>query len=234
MGSGEVSMLQEIYKSIILFSVSLVLIRLMGKRTIAQLSPFDMIVIIIMGASIAIPLEDDKLHLSHGITPVLIISILNYLLSVAIASNRKVENLFQGSSTVMVRNGKAILKNMKRERVTMADLLMLLRDKGVTNIEEVLEATLEPTGKLSVIKKKMHQPITGYDLGIPLGDSNMPTVVIDQGKVMQTDLDKAQVGLDLILKELSKKGIKDLKEIKTAWLDENGELSVDLFKKQNL
>lgn len=220
-------MWREIFKSIALFIVSLILIRLMGKRTIAQLSPFDMIVIIIMGASIAIPLEDDKLHLGHGITPVAIITALNYLLSLLIASNRKLENFFQGTSTVMVRDGEAIIRNMKRERITMADLLILLREKNVTNINEVQEATLEPNGKLSVIKKRVHQPITGYDLGLKLTEGHLPTMIIDQGKVVETSLDKAQVGLDQIIKELNKKGIEKLGEIKSAWLDEDGEISID-------
>ena len=149
-------MIKEIYKSIVLFIAGLILVRFMGKRTIAQLSPFDMIVLIIMGASIAIPLEDDKLHLGHGITPIVMITLLNYVLSLLIASNRKIENFIQGTSTVLVRDGRAITKNLKRERVTLADLLVLLREKNITDINEVQEATLEPNGKLSVIKKRVH------------------------------------------------------------------------------
>ena len=151
-------MLKEIfmhtYKTLILFSVSLLLVRVMGKRTIAQLSPFDLIVIIIMGSAIAIPLEDDKIKLSYGIAPVIILSILNYILAILITKSRKIEDFFQGKSTVLVKNGEVMMKNLKKERITIADLLVLLREKDVTNINDIEEATIEPNGKLSILKKR--------------------------------------------------------------------------------
>ncbi|RKL61874.1 DUF421 domain-containing protein [Thermoanaerobacteraceae bacterium SP2] len=215
------------YRSIILFVVSLVLVRFMGKRTIAQLSPFDLIVIIIMGSAIAIPLEDDKIKLTYGIIPVVVMSILNYGLSVIITKNRKIENLLQGTSTVLVRDGEVIIRNMKKERITMADLLILLREKNIANINEIEEATIEPNGKLSIIKKKEMQSVTPKDLGMWSNQGIFPTLVVDRGEVVQSNLDKIGVGIDQILTELNKKGIKNLAEIKSAWIDEEGNMSID-------
>ncbi|MDK2877800.1 MAG: hypothetical protein PWR06_516 [Thermoanaerobacteraceae bacterium] len=215
------------YRSIILFAVSLVLVRFMGKRTIAQLSPFDLIVIIIMGSAIAIPLEDDKIKLTYGIIPVVVMSILNYGLSVIITKNRKIENLLQGTSTVLVRDGEVIIRNMKKERITMADLLILLREKNIANINEIEEATIEPNGKLSIIKKKEMQSVTPKDLGMWSNQGIFPTLVVDRGELVQSNLDKIGVGIDQILTELNKKGIKNLAEIKSAWIDEEGNMSID-------
>jgi uncharacterized membrane protein YcaP (DUF421 family) len=215
------------YKSLLLFGLSLILIRFMGKRTLAQLSPFDLIVIIIMGSAIAIPLEDDKISVSNGVIPVIIMSLLNYLLSVFITKNRKIENALQGTSTVLVKNGEVLLKNMKKERITMADLMILLREKEITNINEIQEASIEPNGKMSVLKKKQMQTVTPKDLGIWSNEGIFPTIVIDQGKVLNENLDKLNVSIELIIKELRQKGIKQLKEIKSAWYDEEGNFSVD-------
>lgn len=214
------------YKSVILFAVSLVLVRIMGKRTLAQLSPFDLIFLIILGSAIAIPLEDVKIKLSYGITPVLIISILNYLLSVLITKNRKIENFLQGTSRVLVRDGEVVVKNMKRERITMADLLVLLREKNVWNINEVEEATIEPNGKLSVIKKKHLQNATPKDLGLWQKKGIFPTLIIDRGNLVESNIDRAGVGIDQILKQLNKKDIEKLEEIKSAWIDEEGNISI--------
>jgi uncharacterized membrane protein YcaP (DUF421 family) len=215
------------YKSIILFTVSLVLVRLMGKRTVAQLSPFDLIFIIIMGSAIAIPLEDHDIKITHGIFPVLITSLLNYMLAILITKNRKVENFLQGTSRVLVRNGEVIIGNIKKERVTMADLLILLREKGVTNINEVEEAAMEPNGKLSVIKKKYMQTVTPRDLGLWSNQGTFPTLVVDQGEVVQDNLDRVGVSIDLMLRQLNQKGIGRLKEIRSAWIDEEGNVSVE-------
>lgn len=215
------------YRSIILFAVSLILVRFMGKRTIAQLSPFDLIVIIIMGSAIAIPLEDGKIKLIYGIVPVVVMSALNYGLSVIITKNRKIENFLQGTSTVLVRDGEVIIRNMKKERITIADLLILLREKNIANINEIEEATIEPNGKLSIIKKKEMQSVTPKDLGIWSNQGIFPTLIVDRGEVVQNNLDKIGVGIDQVLTELNKKGIKDLSEIKSAWIDEEGNMSID-------
>ncbi|HHY70152.1 MAG TPA: DUF421 domain-containing protein [Thermoanaerobacterales bacterium] len=215
------------YKSIILFTVSLVLVRLMGKRTVAQLSPFDLIFMIIMGSAIAIPLEDHDIKITHGIFPIIITSLLNYTLAILITKNRKVENFLQGTSRVLVRNGEVIIANLKKERITMADLLILLREKGVTNINEVEEAAIEPNGKLSVIKKKYMQTVTPRDLGLWSNQGIFPTLVIEQGEVVQDNLDRLGVSIDLMLRQLNQKGIGRLKEIRSAWIDEEGNVSVE-------
>lgn len=215
------------YKSLLLFGLSLILVRFMGKRTLAQLSPFDLIVIIIMGSAIAIPLEDDKISVSNGVIPVIIMSLLNYLLSILITKNRKIENALQGTSTVLVKNGEVLLKNMKKERITMADLMILLREKEITNINEIQEASIEPNGKMSVLKKKQMQTVTPKDLGIWSNEGIFPTIVIDQGKVINGNLDRLDVSIDLMIKDMRQKGVSQLKEIKSAWYDEEGNFSVD-------
>lgn len=217
----------HLYESTILFAVSLLIVRLMGKRTLAQLSPFDLLYVIIMGAAIAIPLEDEKIKLSCGIIPVLILTVLNYTLSIVITKNRKIENLLQGPSTVLVRDGEVIVKNLKKERITMADLLLMLRENDVWNINEVEEATIEPNGKLSVIKKKYMQAVTPMDLGLWSNQGIFPTLVIDSGEIIEDNLSKLQVGIDQVIKELSKKNLGKLDEISSLWVDEEGNMILD-------
>lgn len=217
----------HLYESTILFAVSLFIVRFMGKRTLAQLSPFDLLYVIIMGAAIAIPLEDEKIKLSCGIIPVLVLTVLNYILSVVITKNRKIENLLQGPSTVLVRDGDVVVENLKKERITMADLLLLLRENDVWNINEVEEATIEPNGKLSVIKKKYMQAVTPKDLGLWTNQGIFPTLVIDSGEVIEDNLSKLEVGIDQVIKELNKKNLEKLEEISSLWIDEEGNMILD-------
>jgi len=221
-------LISHTYKSIILFAVSLVLVRLVGKRTVAQLSPFDLIFMIILGSAIAIPLEDHNLGLTHGIVPVLITALLNYLLAVLITKNRKLENFIQGTSRVLVRKGEVILGNLKKERITIADLLILLREKGVTDINEVEEATIEPNGKLSVIKKKYMQTVTPKDLGLWSNEGIFPTIMIAQGEVIKDNLDRLGVSIEQMLRQLNQQGVTRLKDISAAWIDEEGNIRVKL------
>jgi len=222
----------HIYKSIVLFTVSLILVRLMGKRTVAQLSPFDLIFMIILGSAIAIPLEEHGMSLTHGIVPVVITALLNYLLAILITKNRKIENFIQGTSRVLVRKGEVILANLKKERITMADLLILLREQGVTNINEVEEATIEPNGKLSVIKKKYMQSVTPKDLGLWSNEGIFPTIMIDQGEVIKDNLDRLGVCIEQMIRQLNQKGITRLKDISAAWIDEEGNVTIKLLNNE--
>jgi len=225
------SLLRELYmhtyESIILFIVSLIVVRVMGRRTLAQLSPFDLIFVIIMGSAIAVPLEDDKIKLTSGIIPVLIISVLNYLLSIIITKNRTIENFLQGPSRILVRDGEVLVENLKKERITIADLLVLLREKNVWNINEVEEATIEPNGKLSVIKKKHMQNVTPKDLGLTKSQGIFPTIVIDSGQVVEDNLEKVGVGIEQLLRQLNKKGVATLEQIANVWVDEEGNVITD-------
>lgn len=220
-------------RSIVLFFVSLIIVRFMGKRTIAQLSPFDLIVIIIMGSAIAIPLEDKKIHLSFGIIPVIIMSLLNYLISILITKNRVFENILQGTSTVLVRDGEVIIKNLKKERISMADLMILLREQNISNINDVEEATIEPNGKLSIILKKEKQPVTPKDLGLSAVEGIFKTVLINNGEVVKNNLEVANVGLEQLLVDLKNRGINRLKDLEKVWIDENGKITFELKNEKN-
>ena len=147
-----------------MFWITLIAVRGMGKRSIAQLAPFDLTVIIIIGSAAALPLEDEGISLWNGIIPILILSFLQYLLSVINLHWRGAEKVTQGTSTPLVVNGQILHDNRKRERVSLSDLHIVLRQKGVERVEDVALAVLEPTGEVSVIFKEETRPLTVKDI----------------------------------------------------------------------
>jgi uncharacterized membrane protein YcaP (DUF421 family) len=153
-------------RSVAMFFLTLVAMRVMGKRSIAQLAPFDLTVIIIIGSAAALPLEEESISLWNGIVPILVMSFLQYFLSVINLHWRGAEKVTQGMSTPLVINGQIIHDNRKRERVSLSDLHIVLRQKGVDRVEDVALAVLEPTGEVSVIFKKEAQPISVRDMDI--------------------------------------------------------------------
>jgi uncharacterized membrane protein YcaP (DUF421 family) len=215
-----------LFRTLILFVLCLVAIRLMGKRTIAQLSPFDLLSIIIIGSAVAVPMEDEKVPFVHGLIPIFAITLVNYLLQLLILRNRKVENFLQGTPSVLVKDGEIILKNLKKERMSLADLSILLREKNIRNVNQVQEATLEPNGKLSITRVEKEEPITLKDLGLPGGTGIFPTVVVDNGDVVFDNLSKTKLSLLQLVSEVQQRGVENLQEIAQATLDEKGNLQV--------
>lgn len=154
------------YRSVVLYAVSLVAVRVMGKRSVAEMAPFDLIVLIIIGSVAALPLEDEEIALINGIVPIVVLTLLQFLISKINMRFRAVEKVTQGLSTPIVVNGQVMHENLKKERITEADFHILLRQAGADTIEDVALCILEPTGEVTLIKKKEAQPITPKDLEV--------------------------------------------------------------------
>jgi uncharacterized membrane protein YcaP (DUF421 family) len=126
---------------------------MMGKRTLAKLGPFDFAVIIMIGEAVAIGMEDSKTPLMNAIGITVLLGALQYLLTWLNVRYRWLEKITQGTSTLIVEQGHVKQQQMKRERVSNPDLDMELRKNDVS-LDEVVEARLEPTGDISLKKKK--------------------------------------------------------------------------------
>lgn len=150
----------------LLYFLVLVVFRLMGKRTLGNLAPFDIAVIIMVGEAAMIPIAEERVPLLRGIIPIITLGFLQILLTLINMYSRGFEKATQGTSTVLVKNGKILAENLRKERVTLADLAIGLREKEVENLSDVREARLEPTGKISVIKEKRAQPVTPGDVNL--------------------------------------------------------------------
>lgn len=145
-----------------LFFLTLFAIRIMGKRSISNLAPFDLAVIIIIGSVAAIPMEEHT-RLVHGIVPILMLAMLQWGMAWVSMRCRPIERVTQGVSRVLVKDGKIMHKNMNAERVSMADLWAELRLAGIDDISQVKQAMLEPNGIVSVIKTEESSPLTPKD-----------------------------------------------------------------------
>jgi len=154
------------YRTVILYFVSLIVVRLVGKRSIGQMAPFDLVVIIIIGSVAAIPIEEPQTRVLNAALSIALLGALEFLVSWLNMRHRGLEKATQGMSTVLVQDGQILEENLKRERITLSDLYIALREKEVEDVKDVQLATLEPDGKVSVIKKKEKQPVTPEDLQV--------------------------------------------------------------------
>jgi uncharacterized membrane protein YcaP (DUF421 family) len=149
-------------QAVILYVVVLFIVRLMGKRSVGKLAPFDLAVIIMIGEMVAIPVTEER-AIYHGLIPVVVLGLLQLLLTWANTKSRTLENITQGTSTLLVKDGQPQMQGLTRERVTLEDLAIALREKEVENLADVKEAYLEPTGQISVLKQRDAQPVTPKD-----------------------------------------------------------------------
>ncbi len=156
-------------RTAILWFTALVVFRFMGKRTLGKMGPFDFAVAIMIGEAVAIGMENTHEPLMNAVAITAALGVLQWLLTWLNLRFRWLERLTQGKATTIISNGRINESAMQKERMSQADLLTELRQNQV-KLQDVQEARLEPTGKVSVAKKSSRS-----DLSKKNGRKNNPS-----------------------------------------------------------
>ncbi|MCY0880450.1 MAG: DUF421 domain-containing protein [Firmicutes bacterium] len=139
-------------RTTVLYIVALAVFRLMGKRTLAKMGPFDLAVIIMIGEAVALGIEDVSAPLINAVGVTVLLGLFQYGLTWANMKFHWLERLTQGQPTKLVDDGHILKKNMEAEHVSRTDLLAALRKQDV-QLQNVEMAELEPGGDISIEKK---------------------------------------------------------------------------------
>lgn len=140
-------------RTIIAFLFVMMVVRWTGKRSIANLAPFDLAMVIMIGEVAAIPVSDLDVDFLHGLLPVALIGALHVAVTTINLHWKSFEELTEGHPTLLVKDGRILKKNLLRERVSLSDLHTALRHKDVADVSDVKEAWIEHAGGISVILK---------------------------------------------------------------------------------
>lgn len=214
-------MISTIIRTVILYMVVTLAIRLMGKRQIGDMQPNELVVTLLISEIAAIPLQDMNQPVLVGIGAIFTLIVLEIAVSILAMKSFFIRKLMSGRSVILIKNGVIDQQSMKDVRMTVLDLIELLRAQEVFNIDDVAYAVLEVNGELSVLLKKNAQPVTVKDVDIKAPDEALPMLVISDGKIVCESLEALQMDKTQLLNILAKKG-HTAKEIFLMTLDRNG------------
>ena len=206
-------------RTILMYFVILAIFRLMGKREIGELSLLDLVVYVMLAEMAVFVIEEPKRELWEGLVPMVVLTIIQFILAYVTFKNRKLRLLLSGKPSIVITKGKIDEKVMKRLRYNFDDLMMQLREQGVYNLTEVEYAILETSGKMSVIKKKDAKETP---LSLPL--------VLD-GEIIEDNLYDLGATREWLLKELEIRGYGAISSISYCSFDK-GIFRVDLKDSQ--
>lgn len=198
---------------VVVYLLIVLIFRLMGKREIGELGIIDLVVFIMIADIAVIAIERYNESFFKPMLPIGILVLIQIIFSHLSVRSRIFRKLVDGEPSIIIKDGKILEKQMKKQRYNFDDLLMQLRENNIRFISDVEFAILEPTGKLSVIKKEKNK--TGYTVGL----------IID-GELQEEKLSELNLNKEWLYDELNKRGIKNLKEISFCSY-ENGKLYID-------
>ncbi len=178
-------MLSIIIRTLILYIVLTLGIRLMGKRQIGDMQPNELVVTLVISEIAAIPLQDSNQPILNGVCSIFVLVILEILLSIIAMKSMAFRKLMSGQSVIIIKNGVIDQNAMKKVRMTILDLVELLRGQDVFEIEDVEFAVLEVNGDLSVLLKSQKQTLTPKDMGIKTKVATLPLPIISDGNIIK-------------------------------------------------
>lgn len=218
-------MLISLFRAIILYVLIIISMRILGKRQIGELQPAELVVTILLSEILVIPMQDTSVALIDTLIPVFLIVGFEIIVSVISLKSVKFRSLIQGNSLIIIRNGILDQKQMKRLRFTIDDLLEALRKKDVFDISNVQYAIVETDGTLSVLLKSDYEAVKKKDIKIKAAESSFNSVVISDGKIIQSDFKECGMTPDKLNQILKKKKI-DVKKVMLMTLDKDGKATI--------
>ncbi|GFN33599.1 DUF421 domain-containing protein [Paenibacillus xylaniclasticus] len=141
-------------RTVLIYLVVFLVMRFMGKREIGKMSVLDLIISFMIAEIAVIVIEDTSRSMWHGVFPMALLMVIQIIISFIAMKNRKIRLLFDGKPSIIVQNGKLNRSVMRKGRYNLDDLMLQLRENGVSTVGDVDFAILETSGKLSVIKKE--------------------------------------------------------------------------------
>jgi uncharacterized membrane protein YcaP (DUF421 family) len=222
--TGGSAVLIVIVRTLILYALVVVAMRVMGKRQIGQLQPFELVVALMLSELAAIPMENSGIPLINGITPILTLLVAQVTISYVSLRSNRARAIICGRPTVLVENGRIVEQELKRLRYNLSDLLEQLRAKNIPNIADVEFAILETSGHLSVVPKSQKRAVTPEDLNLQTKHEGIPHILVMDGNIMHENLRKLNLDLTWLCQQLQALGIEQAEELLIASLDSEGKL----------
>lgn len=203
-------MIITITRTIILYIFVTLGIRLMGKRQIGEMQPNELVVTLLISEIAAIPLQDTSQTILNGVVAIFMLVILEILISVISMKSLFMRKIMNGKSAVIIKNGVIDQQMMKSVRMTVLDLVELLRGQDVFDISTVAFAVLEVNGNLSVLLKSSEQPATAADLNVKKDKALLPLPVISDGKIIKESLEAIGTDEGAVRKMLKGDNVSDI------------------------
>ena len=177
-------MIMSYVRTIALYLVLIVCVRLMGKRQIGEMEPTEFVVTMLLANLAAIPMQDGAIPLYSGLVPILTVLGSELVLSGLILYSVKFRQLLCGKPVILI-------ENLRRTRVTLDELTGHLREKDVLDITAVQYAILETDGNLSVFPFPKERPASAKDAGLHPKPQFLPVTIVEDGFLSRENLDRA-------------------------------------------
>ncbi len=219
-------MLTIFTRSVLLYIVSLLAMRAMGKREVGQLQPFELVVVIMIAELAATPMGGVGIPLLYGILPMVALVVCHGIITALCMRFESFRKWMSGQPTVLMRNGAICEKQMRKSAMDLNDLMEGIRTAGVLDPAEVGTVILEPGGQVNVFPKAAYRPVAPHDTHLSVPEEGLPLPLVMDGVIQQDNLTRGRLSEDWLRKSARDAGFSDLTQVLFLCLNTQGEMLI--------
>jgi uncharacterized membrane protein YcaP (DUF421 family) len=223
--------LEVALRTLLAVTMLFIMTKILGKRQVSQLSLFEYITGITLGSLAAYVSLELQTTWYLGLVAISVWVLVSIGIEFLQIKSKVMRDFIDSKGTVLIKDGKVLEDNLKKERITTDELMELLRKKDAFKVADVEFAIMEPSGSVNVLLTRENQPLTPKHLGIKVGPEQEPQVVIMDGKIMDEPLATIGLSREWLNTELEKMGVA-IENVFLGQVDTYGQLNVDLFDDQ--
>ncbi|RDW15072.1 DUF421 domain-containing protein [Oceanobacillus chungangensis] len=201
----------------------LLVVRLLGKKELSQITPFDLVYLLVLGGLLEESVYDDLVSVWDILYAIALWAILIFIIEMIVRKIEKMRPVLKGEPSIIVSDGELDIKKLKKNKLESEQLRTMLRQQGIFSLKEVKYAVLEPSGQLSVMKNELSSPVTAEMLSIKPEETSLSYLLVDEGRIEDKTLEYIGKDEEWLRAQLYEKGYKDLSKIYYAeWSKTHG------------
>ena len=209
-------------RTMILYLLIIAGLRLLGKRQLGELEPTELTLTLIIADLASVPMQDNGIPLLTGLIPIIVLLSLASILSVLSTKSIRFRTLLCGRPSIVISDGKVMEGELRRNRLTVDELLEELRIQGHTDLNTIEFAILESNGQLSVILRASQQPVTAEQMEIPTQETGLPVIIISDGHLLDKVLIAQGRSEKWLYRRLASHGLTSPKQVFLLTVDGAG------------
>ena len=219
-----VFMITTFIRTFILYILVLFSIRVVGKNGLSSTDPFQIVMMLMIAEIASIPIESPDSSIFNGIAAIVMILFIYALSEFFSSKSERFKLIINGKPALLIDNGAINFKELNKSKITVTDLMEMLRLKDAPSIADVLYACIETNGELSVILKPEKSPVTREDMKVNSVFLNMPCILVSDGNIYEDNFVGAGITKEQFETSMRLNGVQSISDVLLCFCDEKRQL----------
>ena len=212
------------FRVTIIYITVLIFLRLMGKRQIGEMQPYEVVITLIIADLATLPMSETNIPLLNGILPLAILVLVHHFITFLIKKSIKIRRILSGSPMIIISPTGIEQKTLTKLNMNLDDLMEMIRQNGYYSFDQILYAIIETNGKMSIIPKSANAPATAQDVGVNNPPAKLPSIIVSDGKIMQNQMKEVNLTCESLNKILNHIKVKSINDLIILSIDEDGKI----------